>query len=73
MFTNLFSRFVEVQTSRDEFVTLFSSRDELLPSMCDAVGDVANRLRVVVVVPQQRLGPLPNVNGTCVRFLQSVQ
>ena len=50
-------------------MTLFGSRDKLLPSVCDAVRDVPDRLGVVVVVRQQRLGTLTDMNGTGVSFL----
>ena len=50
-------------------MTLFGTRNELLPSVCDAVRDVPDRLGVVVVVCQQRLGTLTDMNGTGVSFL----
>jgi len=67
----LFSGFVEIETSCDEFVTLFGPRHKLLPSVCDAVRDVSDRLRVVVVVRQQRLGTLADVYSTGVSFLST--
>ena len=67
---HLFSSLVEVKASSDELVTLFSARDESLPSVGDAVRDVANGLRVVVVVGQESLCPLPDVDSAGVGFLK---
>ena len=51
-------------------MTLFSARDESLPSVGDAVRDVPNGLRVVVVVGQECLSPLPDVDSAGVGFLK---
>ena len=66
----LFSSFVEVETSSDQFVSFLSPCDQLLPPVSDPVGNVSNRLGVVVVVCQQRFCSLSNVNRTGMRFLQ---
>jgi hypothetical protein len=67
--TNLFSCLVKVKAGSDELVTLFGTRDESLPPMRDAVGNLANRFWIVVVVRQQRLGTLPDVDSAGVSFL----
>ena len=51
-------------------MTLFSARDESLPSVGDAVRDISNGLRVVVVVGQESLSPLPDVDSAGVGFLK---
>ena len=51
-------------------MTLFSARDESLPSVGDAVRDISNGLRVVVVVGQESLCPLPDVDSAGVGFLK---
>ena len=66
----LFSSLVEVKACCDELVTLFSAREESLPSVRDAVRDVTNGLRVVVVVRQESLGSLPDMDCAGVSFLK---
>ena len=51
-------------------MTLFSARDESLPSVGDAVRDISNGLRVVVVVGQESLSPLPDVDSAGEGFLK---
>ena len=71
LLSHLFRRLVEVEACRDELVTLFGTCDELLPSMRDAVRDVAHGLRVVMVVGQERLCPLADVYRAGVSFLET--
>ena len=40
--TNLFGGFVEVEAGRDELVTFLGSRDQLLPTRGDPVGDLTH-------------------------------
>jgi hypothetical protein len=42
--THLFSGFVKIETSCNEFVSLFGTLNEILPLVCHAINNIAERL-----------------------------
>ena len=66
---NLLRGLVEVEAGGDQLVSLLGSGHEALPPGGHPIRDLLDGLGVVVVVGEQRFGPLSDVNRGSVGFL----